>query len=180
MFDSKGAFTRQFTQAEGGYIYYPSAKSGGKLVTAEEYRKLAQGWSMVSTGKVAGILFLAVIAWTALSQTFSLPDGLETVFIASCVTCVALWVLWVAFAPRRLVRDRPAITPPRPASQARRQVRALLTWQSVIFALLFGGVMFLGSLRVSEPDVETWAWRIGGGALFGLYLWIGFQKLRDR
>ena len=40
MFDSIGAFTRQFTPVDGGYLYFPSRKNGGKLVTAEEFETL--------------------------------------------------------------------------------------------------------------------------------------------
>jgi hypothetical protein len=31
MFDSIGAFTSPFTPVDGGYLYYPSRKDGGKL-----------------------------------------------------------------------------------------------------------------------------------------------------
>ena len=38
MSDPVGAFTKAFTPVDGGYLYYTSAKAGGKLVTTEVFR----------------------------------------------------------------------------------------------------------------------------------------------
>ncbi|WP_143761353.1 hypothetical protein [Sphingobium chlorophenolicum] len=184
MFDSIGAFTRQFTPVDGGYLYYPSKKDGGKLVTADEYQQLTEGWSRVAgrrgLWKVVGVVMLAIIIWTAISKSLSLPDWLDSIMVAASVTGISGWLFWASFAPRRLVRDRPAITPPRSVLQAKRQARALLNWRFIIFALLFSGIAFLGSLKAPEHDFKSWAWLIGSGVMFGLYIWIAIQKFRDR
>lgn len=184
MFDSIGAFTKQFTPVEGGYLYYPSKKDGGKLVTADEYQQLAEGWGKVAgrrgMWKVVGIIMLAIFIWTIISKSLALPDWSDSIMVAVSVVGISGWLLWASFAPHRLVRDRPAITPPRPVSQAKRQARALLNWRFIIFALLFSGIAFLGSLNTPERDFKSWAWLIGSGAMFGLYIWIAIQKFRDR
>jgi hypothetical protein len=184
VFDSFGAFTKQFTPVEGGYLYYPSKKDGGKLVTVDEYRQLTEGWSKIAgrsgAWKVAGIVMVVILAWTIISRSFSLPDWMDSIMVALTVIGVSGWLLWASFAPRRLVRERTAITPPRLESETKRQARALLNWRFIIFALLFSGIAFLGSLNMPERDLTSWAWRIGSGAMFGLYTWLAMQKFRDR
>jgi hypothetical protein len=184
VFDSIGAFTKQFTPTEGGYLYYPSKKCGGKIVTADEYEQLTESWRKVAGRRgmwtLVGIVVLAIFVWTVISKLLSLPDWSDSIIVAASVIGISAWLLWASFAPRRLVRDRPAITPPRPVSDARRQARALLNWRFIIFALLFSGVAFVGSFNSPERDLKTWAWLIGSGAFFGLYIWIAIQKHRDR
>jgi hypothetical protein len=184
MFDSIGAFKKQFTPTEGGYLYYPSKKCGGKLVTAAEHEQLIESWRKVAGRRgmwtVVSIVMLAIFVWTAISKLLSLPNWSDSIIVATSVIGISAWLLWASFAPRRLVRDRPAIAPPRPGSETRRQARALLSWRFIIFALLFSGVTFLGSLNSPGRDLKTWAWIIGSGAFFGLYIWIAIQKVRDR
>jgi hypothetical protein len=129
---------------------------------------------------VVGIMMLAIFVWTAISITFSLPDWSDSIIVAASVIGISAWFLWASLAPRRLVRNRPATAPPRPVSEARRQARASLNWRFIIFALLYSGVAFLGSFNSPERDLKTWAWLIGSGAFFGLYIWIAVQKFRDR
>lgn len=183
MFDSVGAFTKQFTPVEGGYLYYPSKKGGGKLVTVDEYRQLAKGWNKVAgrrgIWKIAGVVMLTILIWTIISKSLSLPDWSDSIMVAVCVIGMSGWLLWASLAPRRLVRERTAITPPRPASETKRQARALLNWRFVIFALLFSGIAFVGSLNTPERDFKSWAWLIGSGAMFSLYICLAIQKFRD-
>lgn len=184
MFDSISAFRKQFTPVDGGYLYYPSKRDGGKLVTAEEYDQLAEGWRKVAgrrgIWKIAGIIMLAIFVWTAISKFWSLPDWSDSAMVAASVIGISAWLFWASFAPRRLVRNRPAITPPRPVAETKRQARALLNWRFIIFALLFSGIAFLGSLNAPERDFRSWAWLVGSGAMLVLYLWIAIQKFRDR
>ncbi len=184
MFDSIGAFTKQFTPVEGEYLYYPSKKDGGKLVTADEYQQLIEGWNKVAgrhgMWKVVGIVMLAIVIWTIISKSLSIPDWSDSIMVATVVIGISRLLMWASFAPRRLVRDRAAITPPRPVSEAKRQARALLNWRFIIFALLFSGIVFFGSLNAPQRDFTSWAWLIGSGAMFGLYTWMAVQKFRDR
>jgi hypothetical protein len=184
VFDSVDAFTKQFTPVEDGYLYYPSKKDGGKLVTVDEYRQLTEDWSKVAgprgIWKVAGIVMLATLIWTIISKSLSLPDWLDSIMVAVFVIGISGWLLWASFAPRRLVRERTAITPPRLTSETQRQARALLNWRFIVFALLFSGIAFLGSLNTPERDYKSWAWLLGSGALFARYIWVAIQKFRDR
>ena len=184
MFDSTGAFTKQFTATKGGYLYYPSKRGGGKLVTADEYEELVEDWRKVSGRRgrwtIVGIIMLTIVVWTVISKSLSLPDWSDSVIVAASVIGISAWLLWASLVPRRLVRERPTVAPPRPVSEVKRQARALLSWRFIIFALLFSGIAFLGSINSPARDFKSWAWPIGGGAFFGLYIWIAIQKFRDR
>jgi cyanate permease len=65
-------------------------------------------------------------------------------------------------------------------AQAKREARAALNWPLVIFALLASGAIFLGCLSAPDHTLSWWALVIGSGAMIVAYLWIAFQKLRDR
>ncbi|MBO9621461.1 MAG: hypothetical protein J7500_01990 [Sphingomonas sp.] len=184
MFDSMGAFAKRFKPIEGGYLYYPSKKGGGKLVTAEERDELIEGWRKVAgptgTWKMVGIVMLAIFLWISISSALSLPDWSDSVSTAVVVAGVCGWIFWASLAPARLVKDRPDSAPPLPVSQAKREARALLNWRFVIFALLFSGAAFLKSLTATERDFASWAWLVGSGTMFSLYVWIAIQKFRER
>jgi hypothetical protein len=184
VFDSIGTFTKQFTPVEGGYLYYPSKKDGGKLVTSNEYDELVAGWQKVAgrkgIWKIVSIVMLTIMFSTLVSKATVLPAWSDSILTAACVVGILAWLLWASLAPRRLVRDRPAIAPPRPSSQVRRQARALINWRMIIFALFFSGIAFFGSLNLTPRDFVTWAWLIGSGGMFGAYIWIAIQKIRDR
>lgn len=184
MFDSTDAFTKQFIPAEGGYLFYPSKRGGGKLVTADEYEQLIEGWRKVASRRgiwtMVGIVMLALFVWTIVSHSLSLADRSNSVMVAASVIGISAWLLWASFAPHRLVRGRPAVAPPRPVSEAKRQARSLLNWRFVIFALLFSGIAFLAAMGTPERDAKSRAWLIGSGALFCLYIRIAIQKFRDR
>lgn len=183
MFDSVGAFTRQFTPVDGGYLFYPSRKSGGKLITADEYHRLVANWEKIAgkagIWKTVGVVFLALILWTVLSEGLSLPEWADTFIITCLVLAISAWMLWAGFAPYRLVRRRPAVTSPRTAAEARREARATLNWPFVIFALLLSGATFIATVTTPERTLSTWAWLIGSGLMLAVYLWIGFRKLFD-
>ena len=184
MFDTIGAFKKQFTPVEGGYLLYPSAKGGGKLITVEEYDRLVADWQRTAgrggLWKTAGLVIVLVLLWTLLSEALSLPDWAETLFIVVVVIGISARLLWASLAPRRLVRDRPPVTLPRPVSDARREARAALNWPFVVFALLASGGIFFSTLNALERTPSTYAWLVGSGLMMLAYLWIGLKKLVDR
>lgn len=184
MFDAIGAFNKQFTPTEGGYLYYPSRKSGGKLVTAEEFEKLAADWERTAgrsgQWKIAGIVIVLIIVFTLVAEFVDLPDWVDTICTLGIVVGVSGRFLWAGFAPWRLVKDRAAVTQPRSMSQTRRAVRDLLNWPFIIFATLFSGTIFVSNLSVAERTVVSWLWLVGSGLILGVYLWVACQKLRDR
>jgi hypothetical protein len=184
MFDPVGTFAKQFTPVDGGYLYYPSKKSSGKLITPAEFDQLLADWRQIAgrsgQWKMAGIFMLVIMLWVLGSQALGLPDAASDVFIWVAVASVIARFMWASFAPWRLVRKRVAIAPPRPAPQARRDTRALLNWPFVLFATIISAMIFFGSLSTQERTLSSWAWLIGSGAMLCAYLWIGVQKLRDR
>ena len=184
MFDTIGAFKKQFTPVEGGYLLYPSAKGGGKLITVEEYDSLVADWQRTAgrggRWKTVGLVMVLVLLWTLLTEALSLPDWAETLFIAVIVIGISARLLWVSLAPRRLVKNRLPLTLPRPVSDARREARAALNWPLVVFAVLVSGAIFFSTLNASERTPSIWAWLVGSGLMMLAYLWIGLKKLIDR
>jgi len=183
VFDSIGMFAKQFTPVDGGYLYYSSRKSGGKLVTAEEYEGLLEGWRKVAGGagtlKSVGVVILWILLSTLISKSLELPGWADKILIAVAVVGISAWLLWAGFAPYRLVRDREAVTPPRPGSEARKQARAALNWPMVIVFLLASGATFFASIALPREMVASWAWLVGSGLMFVAYAWVAIQKPRD-
>jgi hypothetical protein len=183
MFDPVGAFTRQFTPVEGGYLYYPSRRSGGKLVSASEYEMLVADWRRIAAGgtwKVAGFLILVIVVGTIASRTLAVPDWMLDIAVFGAIAAISIGVLWVGGAPRRLVRERPAITPPRPIGEAQRDSRRLMKWPFVLVMIVIWTRWFLLSFDYWQGSFGQWAWTIASGLGLGYFLWIGFQKFRDR
>lgn len=183
MFDTMGAFTKQFTPTEGGYLYYPSRKGGGKLVSQDEFIRLVSEWERIAgprgRWKIVGLILVTIVLWTILTRSFGFPDWSDKVLTFGIVFGLSGWLLWVSFAPRRLVRNRPDVAPAKPASKARRDARAMLNWPFVIFALAISGGIFFGHLSSADRSPASWAWMIGSGSMLALYVWIAFRKFMD-
>ncbi|MBV9883255.1 MAG: hypothetical protein JO276_09620 [Sphingomonadaceae bacterium] len=184
MFDAGEIFTRQFIPHGDGYVFFPSMRSGGKFVTAEEFERLVANHQRVAgpgaIGKITALLLVAIVLWVVASDALGAPRWAGNVFIGAAAAAIIARLGWAAFAPRRLVKGREDVVPPRSASQARRAARGLVDWPFVIVALIGSGGAFVASLVSSERSFSRWAWLIGGGAMFAAYVWIGVQKLRDR
>ncbi|AYJ84950.1 hypothetical protein D3Y57_02510 (plasmid) [Sphingomonas paeninsulae] len=183
MFDPIGAFKKQFVPSGDGYIYYPSKKSGGKLITATEFEKLVADWTIIAgrkgQWKAVGVIVLVIMLWTAVSQYFDFSRLTDQILTYGIVTALSAKLLWANFAPRRLVRNRDIVVPPRRSSEARQQARSLLNWPFVIFGTLISGGIFFSHLSNRENTLPWWAWIVGSGIFFALYLWISLQKFRD-
>lgn len=184
MFDVTTAFSRQFTPVDGGYVYYPFRTAGGKLVTAAEYERLVADWERVAgrrgRWKAVGLLSAAILLWVFVSQALALPEWADSIILMGSVGALSGWIYWASLAPRRLVRHRPDIAPPRLPSEARREARAALNWPFVLLVLFASGTIFVGHLTTPEASPRWWAWVIGSGLFFVGYFWLAIQKLNDR
>lgn len=180
MFDPMDVFSRQFAPVEGGYLYYPSPKSGGKLITDDEFSKLASDWKKTfgrrGLWQIVGIMLLVSVLFLFLKRWLDLPDWVDHFALYGNAVALFGWYQWAAFAPRRLVRGRPAIAPPRSVLQARREARAMIKWPFLIVVILACGAVLVGSF--SSLD-RSWAWIGGSGIALILYLWVAFLKLMD-
>ncbi|MBB5713221.1 hypothetical protein [Sphingomonas aerophila] len=183
MFNTTKAFKRQFIRTEGGYLIFPSRKLGAKLVTEAEYDQLLAEWESVAgragRWKTVGAVCAIVALWTLVSDWLSFSESADSLLTAAVVVTILARLLWSSTAPRRLVKGRPSVAPPRLPAQARREARAALSWPIVITILLISGLVFLGSIITLDRSASAWAWLIGSGALLGLYLWVGLKKLSD-
>ena len=184
MFDTIGAFGKQFTPADGGYLYYPSRKAGGKLVTHGEYTDLMAGWQRVVGRKgqwqFVGVIFAIIVVWELISNWLQFPDWTQQTMIIACVGLLIARLFRASYAPRRLVGGRPDIAPPRARADVGRQARSALNWPFVLFALVISGLIFFGGLGASVRPFSWWAWTIGSGAMLVGYIWIAVRKLIDR
>ena len=184
MFDSAGAFSRAFVPADGGYAYFPSAKSGGKFVTTAEYEALVADWRLRWSGwgfvKSVGVTVALLIILAGISVFFALPAWTAPVAITIVSAGLIGWVGWAAFAPWRLVRGRPDVLPPRSLAEVRRAGRASLGWPMIILGLLFSGTKFFGIVMGTVSDWRAVAGGILFGAMFAGYIAIASLKLRDR
>jgi len=74
MFDATGAFTKQFTPFHEGYLVYPSRKTGGKLITADEYERLVGDWKRVAgkvgKWKMVGVVIAVSALWATVIELF--------------------------------------------------------------------------------------------------------------
>lgn len=177
-------FKRRFTPYQDGYLIYPSRKGGGKFITSEEYERLVTDWNRVAgrvgVFKSSAVMIAVIIVWVLLTFALALPAWTHKVFIGVTIGTMMVWLLWASMAPRRLVRDREPVTPPRTAAEARKAGRAALNWRTVIFGLVWSGAIFVSTAVASERTLLAWAWLIGSGLLFCAYLWMVFKKVTDQ
>lgn len=184
MFGSMRPFTNQFAPFEDGYVYYPSRKGGGKFVSTAEYDRLLADWRRVAGVRpflIAVGLMVFVMNLGIFAQVFlDLPFWINWVALAAIIAALFAWLMPPSLAPRRLVKSRPVVAPPRPPGQPQRQARALLPWPIVILVLVWSGSVFLNHIVSADRSPAWWAWTLGSGVLFGAYSWLGIQKLLDR
>lgn len=175
---------KQFRRTEEGHVYYPSAKTGGKFISAEEYELLLADWKRVSKlfsimNVVIGSLVLVTLS-ILLVLTLDLPLWTFTVILVAPVTFMTAYILWVGTAPARLVKYRPEITAPRPASDVREEARAAMGWP-LITLILFGSAAYLvSSLTSFDGTLRSTIWIVASGGLFLGYLSIATLKIMDR
>jgi hypothetical protein len=180
MFDRVSAFTSQFTPTDDGYLYYPSREQGGRLVTKDEFETLVAEWTRrTNPWKLASAIAIGILLWTFASTALDLPEWANTEFMGVSVAALAGWSFWAAYAPRRFLKDRAEVVPPRSLADARRQARSALNWPFVLFFLIASGAVFAGKLSSPEPTLGWWAWVVGSGLMFLAYLWIAILKFRD-
>jgi hypothetical protein len=182
--DSDGSSLWQFTPVSEGYVFYPSRKAGGKLLTVDEHEKLVADWQLVARRArrwtTVGAVLSAVLLWTILSQALRLPDWTNWAMVTLSVTAISGRLLWAAFAPWRLVGSRPDHVPRRPDSLARRDERSAIKWPFAILILGANAAIFTSKLLTAERSFSRWAWLIGSGAFLVLYSWLAIRKFRDR
>lgn len=180
MWDRGKIFERQFLATDGGYIHYPWARSGGKLVTEAEFEALVARWQHATAfWPIFGYLLVALFAIVGLAIA---TNGATPIWAMSGLTLlfvlpILLRVLPASLAPWRLVRDRPDVTAPRSLGDAFRQQRALLPWWLILLWLVWGALE-LAAFWTDGP--ASW-WRIGPGlVMFVIGLTQMGLKLRDR
>ena len=183
MFNPVDAFAKQFKPYADGFIFYPSAKSGGKFLSADEVEKLTSDWERVAgrsgRWKIVGIIIAVIALWSIAEPFFMWPEWINSIVTYGMATCVSGWIFWQSLAARRLVAGRDDVAPPRLMKDARRDVRKGMNWPFVVFGVCATGLIFFGALTAENRTTLNLLWLVGSGVFFVLYLWIVIQKLRD-
>lgn len=184
MFDATGAFAKQFEPHLEGYIFFPGRKSGGKLVTETEYQKLLSDWRSIAGGRgswiSAGLVMAFIATGMAIKEIFGAGEWLEQITIFAAVALVLTRIFWASFAPRRLVRGRPDIVPPRSLDASKKLARSMLPWRMIVPVLAISSAVFVASLSSKPSTWGGWLWLAGSGAMTAAYVLIAIQKWRDR
>ncbi len=183
MFRSFGGFENLFTPVNDGYLYYPSLKTGGKLVTEEEYQNLVQQWARVTgpraTLRVIAIAFPAVVVSAIVMRSLELSEwGLLIPILV--VAGLFARVLPASRALARLVKDRPAITSPRPVSEARRQSRAMMSWPTTLLSMLMCGAFLVRAAQSYDETLTSSAVLVFWALMLAANVWTAIQKFRDQ
>ncbi len=174
MIDAVRFFTAQFEPVEGGFLYYSSSKKGGKFVSQAEYECLVEGWKSATGGKRFWIMmagfFAAIVALSTAEDMYGLSALASRASTIVLVCLVVLYLFWESFAPRRLVKNRPEIAPPRSEEENRDLARKSVPWTLVPSFLLLSGVALCFKLYEGPETWADWAWIAGLACLFFLYL----------
>ena len=187
MADMVDGFARDFQRIEGGYVYYPSAKSGGKFLSQSEYLAAFAGWRR-ATSRIGlwggGGVTLALMAILGVSTAHhGIPRPVGAAVMLAVPGLFLSWLIWkpVAFrsALARLVRERPDAVPARPAGELYRERRKALNWPFVIIMSLFSDAKCLDVARsgVHSPGQAIWVGALGSICVG--YLGLALFKLRD-
>lgn len=184
LFDATGAFSKQFVPHDGGYLYYPGRKAGGKFVSEPEYQELEAHWQSVAGGKgrwiTAAACVLIITLGMIIKEFFDGSEWIENVSIWSAVAFVFARTTWANFAPRRLVKGRPDVAPPRTLAASKKLVRSMLPWRMIIPIFIVSTGIFILGLSAMPQTFMDWLWLGGSGAMSGVYGWTAIQKFRDQ
>ena len=177
-------FEKLFKDVDGGYVYYPSTKSGGKFITSGEYYYLVARWSKIvspySFLKIVGIVFLLLFFGTALIEFARIPSWTFYVFAVVIAIGLSNWLRGECLAPRRLVKNRPEVVPPRTQVEIKELRQASLathSWWLVAFTLIYSSGALVVCVRSADGSLHSWLWFGGSATIFISYVWLAVRKL---
>ncbi|OYW49567.1 MAG: hypothetical protein B7Y36_02910 [Novosphingobium sp. 28-62-57] len=184
LFDATAAFSKQFVPHEDGYLFYAGRTAGGKFVSEPEYQELVAQWQSVAgrkgTWKTVAAVFLIIALGMIAKDLFDVGEWTEDVSIWGAVALVVARIMWASFAPRRLVKGRPDVVPPRPLAESKKLARSMLPWRMIISVFIVSTGIFVACLSEMPQTFVNWLWLVGSGAMSAAYGWIAIQKFRDR
>ncbi len=179
-----GGFDKQFTPIEGGYLYYPSAWKGAKLVTVEEYKQLIAAWKRATSVRamslIVGAGILGVVLMGFLAGDAANPTWTTMIFPLIWMVGMSAWFLRSSLAPWYLVKNRPYVSEPRPRSEVWRQNRAMQSWPALGLFFVISAKGLFDALQGKEilfPASVATAWWSFMLAAFTL---VSVLKFRDR
>lgn len=184
MFVSEDYFARQFEPFGEDYLYFPTKRSGGRLVTAAEHQQLVDSWRATAGSggiwKLTGIGVAVLFVWVFTEDYFHPPEWTNDALIWFLVAAISARFAWAAGAPRRLVRGRTEVAPPRTLAESRRVINSMIPWQLIALVVVAAGNVFFDTLWEQDKSVQDWLVTLISGGFFAVYSWIGIQKYRER
>jgi hypothetical protein len=187
--DPSAMFARRFERVEGGYLYYPSGKGGGKFVTPAEYETFVKDYRRWVGGRFRPGLMLWTLIGSAVAITgFAMVAGLFedalNVLTVAAVVAVVGKLLWVYSAPYRALRRLPDATPPRSKADRARATRAMMPWPLLIFMSFVALFWFLVGIAVlidgRTPSFGIVVWTLVWAAVLVSLGRTAVQKYQDR
>lgn len=165
-----------------GYVYWPTAWSGGKFISRAEFDELDLRYRAMwqRLWLAALVLFALIFAIGVAMTALRLPPMLSTVAVSVVTIAWIGWWIQPSLAPWRLVRHREAILPPRGYAETRRAGRRRLSWPLLGSALALLAMVFVRFLIAKPHGMARTAMLAGYGLLFLLVLSIAVEKLLDR
>ena len=160
--DQTALFKRRFERTAEGYLYFPSHKGGGKLLTEAEFDSLVadhRRWvgTRFRPGLLFWLMFGALLSLACLSVFFELPEIVLDCGAAFLAVVFIAAMIWKQSAPYRFFRNRPDTTPPRTKPEMLRASRAMLPWPILIWMVLISGVVLFASIAtlMQSPSVGS-------------------------
>lgn len=186
-FDPTASFKRRFEPTEGGYLYYPKAKGGGKLLSEVEYNDLIinyRRWigARFRPGLIIWTMMGACVAITLVATVLDLSESFLNWAIAGVAIGFVIAQYWIQSTAYRLYHNRPDSTPPRTKQEIKRAARKLLTWPLLMWMIaIFGLMTFTGIIAlVQRPSLATGVLALLFAVALVQLLRMTVQKLRDR
>lgn len=182
--DPAAQFKRRFHPTEQGFLFYPKAKGGGKLITQAEHDRMVSEFRRWVGGRFRPglsllVLFGAVLALALLS--FALRMSEQAMMISTWIILIPFLVgyYWLYSAPKRLVKDRPEVARPRTKVELGRATRFMMTWPIVAFGTGLSGLLAFAGLTAS-PSAGVIVWTGVWVVVFLSYVRIAVQKIQDQ
>ena len=182
MFSRSDNFRQLFKPTDGGYLYYPSRRGGGKLVTEAELKELEAKLGRPTTWLV---LIVGLLLCVGIGVAFKQSE--KSIFSAGWVMIAiyAVYIFWLCcVVPRLLVKDRPFVAPTRSKDELKAELRAKwdrLSWPLVIAfsaMLLMVAIANLQAPTIGLKETAMLTLCGIGLVLYARVAWFKFQSSR--
>ena len=161
-FDPAKGYGRLFEPHGEDFVFYPSNRGGGKVVTKAEYDVLVAGYRRKwGTRFRPGYMLFAILAVAMSAAAAAALLGCDTEAAGTAIGVILSVIMLLGIlrdwqAPRLLVRGRPDVMPPRSRDQRKDAVARMLSWPMIAISGAIGSLLLWASIMA--PDVRNPGW----------------------